>query len=370
MPGQAVRALVVGISLVSAPVRASPNLGAECLPKPTLPLPSCVPVADAREQALLTLQRSHAWIRTGQLLKAATILAESIGTLDASADVGVLVRSHSLHGEALLGLSSLSAAEAAFRAASNSWAGERALAWIRALPAGEASQRSIQLASNAAALAALRLAEMRMAHVDLALPPFTRGESAQPFAPRPDAELSRAEHAVRAAWRERQRAAFVSYLEERVAPWASRQRAAIQMAERELERVYLVPPVLAPEWRVAVAADIGALWDRFVGRQKRIEASCGVACDELRVAYSSLDDVWQPDKQRARAAFEVCIALSRRYRLLSEYTLRCEHWLARNYAPEYQLLDELMPTAHWTTPWRSSFTARPENRLDMVAPLP
>jgi hypothetical protein len=64
-------------------------------------------------------------------------------------DVSLLVRSHSLLGEAWLGLSRFAAAEEELRAASRLWASTAALSWIRSLPAGEASQRSIQLAADA-----------------------------------------------------------------------------------------------------------------------------------------------------------------------------------------------------------------------------
>jgi tetratricopeptide (TPR) repeat protein len=352
MPCQALlRALALGVFLMTAPAQASPDEIAECLPRlaqANADWPVCVPAEGAEEHALVTLQRARAWVRSEQFAVAAESLAESLGSLEGSANVGLVVRVHSVYGEALLGQARFSEAEAALRTALGLWSSENALSWIRTLPSGEGGQRSVQLASDAAARAVLRLAESRLRHLEVKLPRFPAASSPQPFAPRTDLELLPTERAVRSAWAQRQRAAFVRYLHERVAPWLARQRAAIEEAEREFEQVYLVPPVAAPEWRVAVAANIGSLWGRFTDWQQALDASCGVACDEWRTAYyGTLDDPWEPDRRRARAAFDACLALSRKYRLLTEYTLVCEGWLARNFRSDYSSQEELMPVAHW-----------------------
>lgn len=334
--------------LVPVLARAQPNAAslAECLPQPTLPLPTCVPAESVEEHALVTLSRARAWLQTQQFTAAAQHLAASLRSLQGSADIGLRVRSHSLHGQALLGLSRFAEAKAELRAASSLWASQAALSWLRSLPVGRGSQRTLDLAADAASRAALSVAELHLRDGDVAPPRFAQGESPEPFAPRRDGELSQRERTVRDAWAERQRAAFVRFLQAQVPPWLARRRAAIQAAERELKQVYLVPPVLAPAWRVAVAADIGSLWSRFAEQQQRVAESCGRACDEFRT-YSNVADSWEPDKQRARRAFEAGVAVSRQYRLLTEYTLVCEHWLARTFSREYSRLDELLPSAHW-----------------------
>jgi hypothetical protein len=328
---------------------ADPELTSACLPKPTLPWPTCVPAANTEEHALVTLRRAQALVAAQQFAEAAQALTESQQQLEGSADVGLVVRVRSLQGEALLGLRQLSAADAALRAASALWASENALTWIRRLPSGEVSQRAVQRAADAAARAVLRLAELHWRIAELEPPVFTQGTSPQPFAPRRDAELSRQERALRQAWAQRQRTAFVRYFQEQFAPWLIQQRAAVEAAEREFQQVYLVPPTAAPEWRVAVAANMGSLWGRLTDWQRKIGDSCGIACDEVRTRYyGTFDDSWAPAQQLARSAFEACITLSRKYRLVSEYTLVCENWLAENYRAQYSRLDEYLPTADWT----------------------
>jgi hypothetical protein len=342
----------LGALLLAAPAHADDSDPAlECLAKPTLPLPTCVPAQGPEEHTLVTLQRAQAWVRAEQFALAARSLAECQRRLAGSADVGLLVRVRSLEAEAWLGLSQTPAAEAAFRAAFELWASERALSWIRQLPSGEASQRSIQQASDAAARAVLLLAESHWRMPAAGPPPFARAAAPQPFAPRRDTELSPQQRAIREAWAKGQRAAFLRHYQEQIAPWLVREHASLEAAEREFEQVYLVPPVAAPPWRVAVAANIGFLWGRFMVWQRAIDASCGVACDEVRTNayYGTFDDSWEPDRQRARSAFEACIALSRKYRVLSEYTLACESWLAQNFRSDHASEEELMPTAHWAT---------------------
>lgn len=344
--------LLVGALLVPVAVQAQVDAAslAECLPQPTLPLPTCVPAETVEEHALVTLVRARAWLRDRQFAEAAEHLAASLHRLQGSADLGLRVRSHSAYGQALLGLSRLSEGATELRTASDLWASEAGLSWLRSLPAGRGSQRALQLAADAASQAALSIAELHWKNADLAPPRFAQGEAPEPFAPRRDSDLSQPERARRDTWRERRRTAFWRFLRTQVAPWLVRRRTAIETTERELQQVYLVPPVLAPAWRVAVAADVGSLWGRLAAQQQIIDDSCGSACEALRYAYSNIDDSWEPDKQRARHAFETCVALSRQHRLLTEYTLVCEHWLARTFRSEDWQLDELVPTAHWGAP--------------------
>jgi len=298
----------------------------------------------------VTLVRARAWLKNQQFASAAPHLAVSLESLRGSDDLGLLVQSHAAYGEALLGLARPAEAEAELRAASSLWASESALVWLRSLPAGSDSERRWRGAADAAFRAVLRIAEQHAAAAELPPPPFASGASPLPFSPRQDSELSPSERAVRQAWIKQQRTAFVRYWQREIPPWWARRRAALQAAEKELEQVYLVPPTPAPEWRVAVAADIGQMWMRFAEAQRDVAESCSGCRESSTLYYGTFDDSWEPDKQRARDAFETCIALSRQHRLLTEYTRLCEHWLARTYKHDYAELDELVPTAHWGAP--------------------
>lgn len=353
--------LFLAALLAPAPARAQANaplaLG-ECLPQPTLPLPTCVPAVTVEEHGLVTLMRARAWLKGQQFAEAAQALAKSLGQLAGTADVGLLVQSHAAYGEALLGLSRLPAAEKELHAAAGLWASEAALTWVRSLPSREGSQRSLELAADAASRAVMRLAESHLQNAEVPLPRFTQGAALEPFAPRQDGQLRPAERAARQAWAKRQRAAFIRYLQEQVAPWLESRLQAIAVAEQELEQVYLVP-VLAPQARVAVAANVGSLWAKLVEGYRTASDSCGSACKEFHNAYyGTFDSPDEPYKQLARSAFEAGIALSRQQRFVTEYTLMCERWLARNYRSAYAGFDELVPPADWAAPAAQASAAR------------
>lgn len=276
---------------------------------------------------LVTLEQARAWVETERFAEAAALLAVELPCMDASRDVGVRVRARALHGDALTGLGRLGDAEQELLSASQLWASESALAWVRGLPSGDTSAQAVQRASNAAARATLHVADLRLRALELPPPVFAPGNGPVAL----------------------ERRAFVRFVNAEAAPWLLQQHAAYEVAERHFEQVYLTAPVAAPEWRVAVAARIGALWGHFADQMKRFSSACGPACgDGSSDYYGTFDDPWAPQEQRAGAAFEVCITLSRKYRLLTDDTLACEAWLGRHRRFEYSVLDELVPTPHWT----------------------
>ncbi|HET9931036.1 MAG TPA: hypothetical protein VFQ35_10125 [Polyangiaceae bacterium] len=291
----------------------------------------------------VTLERARAWVESERFAEAAALLVDELPCIDESQDVGLRVRARSLYGDALAGSGEAARAERELQSASRLWGSELALDWIRGLPTGETSQRDVRRAAAAAARASLHVADLRLRALELAPPVFVRVAGSA----------------------ERQRRAFGRYLTVEFAPWAHRQYAAYEIAQRHFEQVYLSPPVAAPEWRVAVAARIGSLWGRLSDQMARVDQLCGPACDDRGASYhGTFDDPWEPERQRARAAFETCITLSRKYRLLTDDTLTCERWLGSHFRTQYSALDELVPTAHWGVDAASGYAlaALPANR--------
>jgi hypothetical protein len=143
------------------------------------------------------------------------------------------------------------------------------------------------------------------------------------------------------------------YLDRVFAPWVRRQRALIVLLQREYEEVRFVAPGASPEWRVAIAASVGTLWGDLVGAERGLDAATSPAYEgfEPKTAYyGTFDDPWEPDMQLARSAFETCVELSRKHRILTRHTLACEAWLSRNYRFEHRQLDEFMPVPHaWSS---------------------
>jgi hypothetical protein len=64
--------------------------------------------------------------------------------------------------------------------------------------------------------------------------------------------------------------------------------------------------------------------------------------EELRYRYyEELDKASEPQKQRAKAAYQRCLATSVKYQHFDEHSRACEVWLSKNYGAEYHLVDEL-----------------------------
>lgn len=333
------------VAVGAADVRAQ-SLPDNCLPKPTLPLPTCAPAVDARERARVTLQRARAWVQKERWREVIATLQPELAAIEDSGDIGSLVRAYADLGGAQLALGAADAATQALTTASTLWWSERSLRWLRSLPSGEPSQRAVQLASDAAAGAVLQLAELWLRRHRSPMPEFAGRSSLPPFASTPERALRPAQRKLRERWGARQRSAFLRYSEQQVMPWLLQQHRLLQQAQREFQRAYLVPPVAAPAWRVAVAARVGQIWwDVVVAARSN---QCGEACSGFySTDYSTLGPPLETEEHLARSAFEECVDLSRRFRLLTSSTLTCERWLADTDRVTYHRLDELLPTADW-----------------------
>jgi hypothetical protein len=332
------------LSTSASPVPSAIESGEDCIARATIPLPTCTPPETPEERQRLALDRAAASIEKQDWSAAVQILSG----IEQPVDYGARVRLQALLGVASSELNDPRADEE-LEQALTAWAAPESLAWIRDLPVGEASARLVQRTYDAVASAAFQRAELARRRTIKPLPSFPRAAETPPFAPRPDAALTPTERRKRDTWRSSYRAALQEYVRNVFAPWARRQRQLIALLQREYEEVHFVAPGATPEWRVAVAARVGTLWGDFSVAQSSLDAATRSAhdADELPGAYyGTFDDPWEPDRQLARSAFEKCVELSRKHRILTHHTLVCEAWLGRNYRFEHRQLDEFMPLPH------------------------
>lgn len=327
--------------------RAEETDAVGCLPKATLPVATCVKPMTAAEAATLALQGAAQLTKVEDFEGAVDALRDALPRADASGDYGLWVRVRAAFGQALLADESELGGLLQLRVAIRAWQDPAALGWIRSLPDGEASRVAIERASDAVAEATFTLAEFSYLEGMKALPRFELADEDVPFAPRSDAELTPAQAKVRNAWRQRYRHALAHYVETVVTPWADERRRSLQRAEREYEKVYWVAPQVSPRWRIAVNAGIGEMWWDFVRTLRRLDGKMATvaAFEGVRTSYSCLDEVGESEKKLARAAFENCVALSRKHHVISEDTLECEAWLGTQYRSEHTRVDDLFPSA-------------------------
>jgi tetratricopeptide (TPR) repeat protein len=137
----------------------------------------------------------------------------------------------------------------------------------------------------------------------------------------------------------------------KVAAWVQRKRPTIEAIEKAYLQVLDIDPV-PPAWAIAAGARVGQMWGRFVAEfraapipsqwRQRGMSPHGVSWDELRAAYyEALDRASEPQKLRAKGAYQACLGYSVKYQHFGEHSRSCETWLSKNYASEYHQVDEL-----------------------------
>ncbi len=109
-------------------------------------------------------------------------------------------------------------------------------------------------------------------------------------------------------------------------------------------------------WAIAAAARVGGLWGDFVRdfrsmpipREWRTEAIRNTYYQK-DAYYQMLDPADEVYKQRAKAAFKMCLDLSVKNQRFDDFSRTCEAWLAKNYGAEYHTVEELVSGPRWLT---------------------
>jgi hypothetical protein len=127
-----------------------------------------------------------------------------------------------------------------------------------------------------------------------------------------------------------------------VMDWIKKKRPAIEAAQAEYIKIVQLQPVPPPRWVIAAGSQVGGLWGNFVREFRAAPIPNEIKKDtELRNAYyGGLDEASEPDKLKAKAAFETCLGYSVKYQFFDEYSRKCELWLSKTYKNEYHAIDE------------------------------
>jgi tetratricopeptide (TPR) repeat protein len=134
----------------------------------------------------------------------------------------------------------------------------------------------------------------------------------------------------------------LKHIKTKVADWMKKKRPAIEAAEKEYLRVVQLEPEPPPKWVIAAGSRVGGMWGEFVREFRAAPIPAEFKKDdELRTTYySALDEASEPQKQRAKLAFETCLGYSVKYQFFDEYSRACEEWLSKTYKNEYHQVDE------------------------------
>jgi tetratricopeptide (TPR) repeat protein len=132
-----------------------------------------------------------------------------------------------------------------------------------------------------------------------------------------------------------------------VVEWVRKKRPALEAVEREYQKIVDLKPAPPPKWVVRSASRVGQAWGKFVAefRAAPIPAEwkghgpvpgTSITYNELRsMYYAALDEASEPQKQRAKAAFKTCLAISTKYAYADEFSNACHMWLTANYPNEF-----------------------------------
>jgi hypothetical protein len=136
--------------------------------------------------------------------------------------------------------------------------------------------------------------------------------------------------------------AVLKHIKGPVIDWMKKKRPAIEAAQAEYIKIVQLQPVPPPRWVIAAGSQVGGLWGNFVREFRAAPIPNEIKKDtELRNAYyGGLDEASEPDKLKAKGAFETCLGYSVKYQFFDEYSRKCELWLSKTYKNEYHAIDE------------------------------
>jgi tetratricopeptide (TPR) repeat protein len=143
------------------------------------------------------------------------------------------------------------------------------------------------------------------------------------------------------------KAAVLRHIDTAVKAWVGRKAEAIARAEKEYRKMADIQPAAPPVWVIAAASRVGGMWGDFVREFRAAPIPDEIRRDdELRNAYyEALDRASEPQKLRARSAFEGCLAQSVTHQYFDAFSRACEVWLAKTYKDQYHRIDELRAAA-------------------------
>jgi tetratricopeptide (TPR) repeat protein len=254
--------------------------------------------------------------------KALQRLQGAMGLIEKSATQDVVVQAHGLMGRANLKLKRSPAARAEFAKVKALWADPKTAEKIMTIPDEDdsAKVRRLGKALTAVGEAYFFFAEEKRTDVEkIKFPNFTgKGD----------------------------KEAVLKHIKGPVTDWIKKKRPAIEKAQEAYIEIVNLKPTPPPRWVIAAGAQVGGLWGNFVREFRAAPIPADIKKDtELRnTYYEALDSASEPDKLKAKAAFETCLKYSVTYQFFDEYSRKCEVWLSKTYKREYHAVDEFKPS--------------------------
>ncbi|MCC6647029.1 MAG: hypothetical protein IT374_15830 [Polyangiaceae bacterium] len=243
-------------------------------------------------------------------------LSGAMGLIDKSAPLDVQVQAHALLGRVMVRIKSDSAAATEYNKVKALWSNPKAAADKVTGSDADGGLRKLAKALTAVGEAYFYFAEKEKKKVDAIRFPDYKGPN--------DKE------------------SVLKHIKTKVADWIKKKAPAIEAAEKEYLKIVELEPAPPPRWVIAAGSRVGTMWGEFVREFRAAPIPAEMKADvELRQTYyAALDDASEPQKVRAKRAFETCLGYSVKYQYFDEYSRTCEVWLSKTYKNEYHKVDE------------------------------
>lgn len=157
-------------------------------------------------------------------------------------------------------------------------------------------------------------------------------------------------------------AAVVKHINTKVVDWIKKKKPAIEEAEKAYQQVMELQPAPPPRWVIASASRVGGMWGKFVAEFRAapipkewrqngpVPGVQDLTYQELRNDYyERIDEAAEPQKQRAKAAFKMCVDSSVKYQYTDDFSRSCQNWLEKNYRKEFVHVAEIIPALRLPT---------------------
>ncbi|HRI64326.1 MAG TPA: hypothetical protein PK156_08805 [Polyangium sp.] len=147
----------------------------------------------------------------------------------------------------------------------------------------------------------------------------------------------------------------VNFVGTKIAVWMRDKRSAIELAEREYQKVLELQPVPPPRWVIASAGRVGFMWSAFTSDFRRAPMpkewsskaplpGTSIPGTEIKKLYlEQLGSMSEPLLQRSKQAFLVCVNHSVKYQWFDEHAQACVDWLEKRFPKEWIKVEELRP---------------------------
>lgn len=154
----------------------------------------------------------------------------------------------------------------------------------------------------------------------------------------------------------------LKHINTKVVDWIKKKKPAIEETEKAYQQVMELQPAPPPRWVIASASRVGGMWGKFVAEFRAgpipkewrqngpVPGVQDLTYQELRNDYyARIDEAAEPQKQRAKAAFKMCVDFSVKYQYTDEFSQACQNWLEKNYRKEFIHVAEIIPALRLPT---------------------